>query len=309
MKLNIANPASGAQKKIEIEDEHKLQFLWDKRMAEEIQGENLGDEFKGYVFKITGGNDKEGFPMRQGVLVNKRVRLLLRRGMPCYKPKKKGEKRRKSVRGCIVGPDLAVLSLVIVKRGPQELPGLTDVEIPRRLGPKRLGKIRKMFNLSKDDDPRDYIVRRKVKTKSGNVIIKKPKIQRLITSTIRHRRRSLKKRLENRRKRSYENRKQYFEKLAGVQKYVQTKKKQVGQKKPTGQQKKQGGAQQDQKTKKPQQDKGPQKGAQKKQPSQKKTGGKGSKKKQPTKQGGQGDQKQKKQPQAKKQPKKQGQKQ
>jgi len=92
MKLNIANPASGAQKKIEIEDEHKLQFLWDKRMAEEIPGETLGDEFKGYVFKITGGNDKEGFPMRQGVLVNKRVRLLLRRGMPCYKPKKKKEK-------------------------------------------------------------------------------------------------------------------------------------------------------------------------------------------------------------------------
>jgi len=188
MKLNIANPASGAQKKIEIEDEHKLQFLWDKRMAEEIQGETLGDEFKGYVFKITGGNDKEGFPMRQGVLVNKRVRLLLRRGMPCYKPKKKGEKRRKSVRGCIVGPDLAVLSLVIVKRGPQELPGLTDIEIPRRLGPKRLGKIRKMFNLTKEDDPKDYIVRRKVKTKSGNVIIKKPKIQRLLTPISRHRR-------------------------------------------------------------------------------------------------------------------------
>jgi len=193
MKLNIANPASGAQKKIEIEDEHKLQFLWDKRMAEEIQGETLGDEFKGYVFKITGGNDKEGFPMRQGVLVNKRVRLLLRRGMPCYKPKKKGEKRRKSVRGCIVGPDLAVLSLVIVKRGPQELPGLTDVEIPRRLGPKRLGKIRKMFNLSKDDDPRDYIVRRRVKTKSGNVIIKKPKIQRLLTPLTIHRRKEEKK--------------------------------------------------------------------------------------------------------------------
>jgi len=107
--------------------------------------------------------------------------------------KKKGEKRRKSVRGCIVGPDLAVLTLVIVKRGPQELPGLTDIEIPRRLGPKRLGKIRKMFNLTKDDDPKDYIVRRRVKTKSGNVIIKKPKIQRLLTPLARHRRKEEKK--------------------------------------------------------------------------------------------------------------------
>ncbi len=98
-------------------------------------------------------------------------------GMPCYRAKRKGERKRKAVRGCIVGADIAVLSLVIVKRGVADLPGLTDVEVPRRLGPKRVDKIRKMFNLTKEDDPRDYIVRRKVKTKSGKVIIKKPKIQ------------------------------------------------------------------------------------------------------------------------------------
>jgi len=175
MKLNIANPATGAQKKIEIDDENRLRVFMDKRMAEEIQGDALGDEFKGYVFKIMGGNDKEGFPMRQGVLVNKRVKLLLRRGMPCYRAKRKGERKRKAVRGCIVGPDLAVLSLVIVKRGEQDLPGLTDVEIAKRLGPKRVDKIKKMFNLTKDDDPRDYVVRRHVKTKNGNHITKKTK--------------------------------------------------------------------------------------------------------------------------------------
>jgi len=179
-------------------------------MAEEIQGDALGDEFKGYVFKIMGGNDKEGFPMRQGVLVNKRVKLLLRRGMPCYRAKRKGERKRKAVRGCIVGPDLAVLSLVIVKRGEQDLPGLTDVEIAKRLGPKRVDKIKKMFNLTKDDDPRDYVVRRHVKTKNGNHITKKPKIQRLITPTIRHRRKSLKKRVANRKKASFEKRKAFF---------------------------------------------------------------------------------------------------
>jgi len=191
-------------------------------MAEEVQGEHLGDEFKGYVFKITGGNDKDGFPMRQGVLVSKRVRLLLRRGMPCYKPRKKGERRRKSVRGCIVGPDIAVLSLVIVKRGEQELPGLTDVDNPRRLGPKRVDKIRKMFNLKKEDDPRDYIVRRKVKTKTGNVIIKKPKIQRLVTPTILHRRKSEKRQVKARKERSKQNRANYFNRLT---KKVETVKK------------------------------------------------------------------------------------
>jgi small subunit ribosomal protein S6e len=48
-------------------------------MGQEIDGEVLGDEYKGYIFKITGGNDKQGFPMKQGVLVNGRVRLLMKK--------------------------------------------------------------------------------------------------------------------------------------------------------------------------------------------------------------------------------------
>jgi len=48
-------------------------------MGSEILGELLGDQFKGYIFRITGGNDKQGFPMKQGVLINGRVRLLLKK--------------------------------------------------------------------------------------------------------------------------------------------------------------------------------------------------------------------------------------
>jgi small subunit ribosomal protein S6e len=36
-------------------------------MSTEIDGSTLGDEFKGYIFRISGGNDKQGFPMKQGV--------------------------------------------------------------------------------------------------------------------------------------------------------------------------------------------------------------------------------------------------
>jgi len=82
-------------------------------MGQEIDGEVLGEEFKGYIFRITGGNDKQGFPMKQGVLVNGRVRLLLKKKTTTYRPKRKGERKRKSVRGCILGPDLAVIALRI----------------------------------------------------------------------------------------------------------------------------------------------------------------------------------------------------
>mmetsp|Transcript_10189 Transcript_10189/g.15446 ORF Transcript_10189/g.15446 Transcript_10189/m.15446 type:complete len:251 (+) Transcript_10189:125-877(+) len=225
MKLNIANPAKGTQKKIDIDDENRLHLFYDRRLAEEVDGDALGDEFKGYVFKITGGNDKDGFPMRQGVLLNKRVKLLLRRGMPCYKAKRKGDRKRKAVRGCIVGPDIVALSLTIVKRGEQELPGLTDTQVPRRLGPKRVGKIVKMFNLKKEDDVRNYVVRRKVKTKNGNRVTKKPKIQRLITPLVLHRRKQLKKKVVKRKKASAEKRKAYFDRLTNKSNEIKDVKK------------------------------------------------------------------------------------
>jgi len=121
-------------------------------MGQEVPADSLGDEWKGYIFKITGGNDKQGFPMKQGVLHPTRVRLLLADGHSCYRARRTGERKRKSVRGCIVAMDLSVLALAIVKQGDNDIPGLTDVVHPKRLGPKRATKIRKFFGLSKDDD-------------------------------------------------------------------------------------------------------------------------------------------------------------
>jgi ribosomal protein S6E (S10) len=50
----------------------------DRRMGSDVDGEILGQEFKGYTLRITGGNDKQGFTMKQGILVNGRVRILMR---------------------------------------------------------------------------------------------------------------------------------------------------------------------------------------------------------------------------------------
>ena len=41
------------------------------------------------------------------------------------------------------------------------------MNIPRRLGPKRASKIRKLFNLSKEDDVRHYVVKRPLPKKEG----------------------------------------------------------------------------------------------------------------------------------------------
>ncbi len=50
--------------------------------------------------------------------------------------------------------------------GDGEIEGLTDQVQPRKLGPKRASKIRKLFNLTKEDDVRKYVITHK-KVKEG----------------------------------------------------------------------------------------------------------------------------------------------
>lgn len=211
--LNISYPANGTQKCIEIEDEHKLRAFYDKRMGQEVEGDSVGDEFKGYIFKITGGNDKQGFPMKQGVLHPTRVRLLLSKGHSCYRPRRDGERKRKSVRGCITSQDLSVIALAVVKQGDADIEGLTDVTTPKRLGPKRANHIRKFFGLSKEDDVRDYVVRRTIE-KNGKTYSKAPKIQRLITPQTLQRKRALKAKKINNAKQQRDAAAEYAQLLA-----------------------------------------------------------------------------------------------
>merc|ERR1711991_912147 len=212
MKLNIAYPESGTQKTFELEDEKAVQRLVDKRISQDFDGDILGEKYEGYVFRITGGSDKQGFPMKQGILANSRVKLLLRRGEIGYQAwrGRTGERNRKSVRGCIVGSDVSVLNLVIMQKGKQELEGVTDKANPRRLGPKRAAHIRKLFDLSKEDDVRKYVIRRE--TPKGHS--KAPKIQRLVTPVTRQRRRQRRAALKKRHEHAKEQRTAYYTMVA-----------------------------------------------------------------------------------------------
>jgi len=42
----------------------KIAIFYGRKIGNEVKGDDLGDAYKGYVFKITGGNDKDGFTMK-----------------------------------------------------------------------------------------------------------------------------------------------------------------------------------------------------------------------------------------------------
>merc|ERR1712109_94674 len=169
MKFNIADPTSGGQKLIEVDDEAKIRPFLEKRMGQEVEGENLGQEYKGYIFKITGGNDAQGFAMKQGIMRMGRARILFKKKSSLFNPKRTGYRRRRSVRGCITGPDLAVISLK------------TDKKVPNRLFKKRKNKIAAVFGLDKKkDNVCRYVAKREVR-RGDKTHYKVPKVQRLIT--------------------------------------------------------------------------------------------------------------------------------
>jgi len=99
--------------------------------------------------------------------------------------------RKNSVRGCIIDTNqMAVINLVIVKEGEEPIAELGESR-PNRLGPKRAGKIRKMFNLTKEDDVRKFVIKREV-TKGDKTRVKSAKIQRLVTPLTLQRKRAKK---------------------------------------------------------------------------------------------------------------------
>ncbi len=79
-------------------------------VAIKLAGLQIGETFDGSLigmeglrFKIRGGSDASGFPMHPGVPGSGKKKVLLS-GPPGYRPRRKGERKRKTVRGRVI-PD------------------------------------------------------------------------------------------------------------------------------------------------------------------------------------------------------------
>ncbi|KZX17154.1 30S ribosomal protein S6e [Methanobrevibacter cuticularis] len=94
-------------------------------IGEDIDGALLG--LDGYTLTITGGSDKNGFPMKKDVSGSRRIKSLLSGGIG-YNPKAKGIKRRKTIRGTSISDEIVQINTVVSKSGKKSINAILNPE-------------------------------------------------------------------------------------------------------------------------------------------------------------------------------------
>lgn len=116
-KFVVSDPETRKSYQLEIEQNKALGIIG-KKIGDEFNGEIIG--LKGYKLKITGGTDKDGFPMHPSVPGMGRKKVLLSKP-PCFHPKKKGQRKRKTVRGNVISEDIIQINCKIIEKGEKSL--------------------------------------------------------------------------------------------------------------------------------------------------------------------------------------------
>lgn len=100
----------------------------------QLIGKQIGDTFEGdiiglngYTLKVTGGSDRQGFPMRKSIEGAERTKVLLGDGTG-IREDGEGVRKRKSVRGNTVSAEIQQLNTRVVESGDKSIEELLEEE-------------------------------------------------------------------------------------------------------------------------------------------------------------------------------------
>ena len=118
---------SDGKRSWQVEKDQKDAPVLGKRLGDAFDGHFLG--LDGYELQVTGGSDKDGFPMRKDIEGQMRRRFLIKKGVGFSGKKKEkkgnyriaGMKRRKMLRGDVIGDDISQINCKVVKAGSTPL--------------------------------------------------------------------------------------------------------------------------------------------------------------------------------------------
>lgn len=116
-KVVVSDPESGKSYQVEVK-EPGSRSLMGLKIGDKFEGTVVG--LSGYELQITGGTDKDGFPMRQDISGPGRKNVLLS-ASPGFHPRNRGERKRKRVRGKQISEAIVQINVKVVKRGEKSL--------------------------------------------------------------------------------------------------------------------------------------------------------------------------------------------
>jgi small subunit ribosomal protein S6e len=116
-----------AFKLVVSEGQKSHQIEVEQAQTRRLIGLGIGDEIdaslvglNGYKLKITGGSDKNGFPMKKDVEGPRRIRSLISKGVG-FKPQRSGQRRRKTIRGNSISDDIVQINAIVTEKGAKSI--------------------------------------------------------------------------------------------------------------------------------------------------------------------------------------------
>jgi len=107
--------------------EAEAESLIGKKLGDSVSGEELGSQFAGYEFQITGASDRSGFPALAQVEGAGVRRVLLTKGKG-MRTKGKGLRLKKSIHGNTIDSWIVQINIKVTKAGPKSIAAILGKE-------------------------------------------------------------------------------------------------------------------------------------------------------------------------------------
>ena len=111
-KIILSDPETGKSQIVELEGPRAVPLVG-RKLGETIDGAAVG--LGGHKLKITGGSDKDGFPMRPDIHGGVKTRIILTKGVG-YHSTHKGKRRRKTLRGKVITDEIVQINMKIAEK-------------------------------------------------------------------------------------------------------------------------------------------------------------------------------------------------
>ncbi len=111
-KVIVSDPETGTSKVVELEEARAASFIG-RKIGETVEGATV--DLPAHKLRIMGGSDKDGVPMRPNVHGGVRRNVILSGGAG-FKPKDKGQRKRKMVRGDVVTDEIVQINTKITEK-------------------------------------------------------------------------------------------------------------------------------------------------------------------------------------------------